>query len=348
MQIKSRLGSEWNRWIAAVCVVVPLAGTGCVLSQEELEDTAEVENSTHEINADLDALFQINLSPASQSIEVADTAFIDVNVLPLEGFIGNVTLGVVSEPPFIGDVHIFSEVVTPPAFASLHAHSFCDTATGTYDFTVTGTGDDGSTTSASALVTVNPSPPQASFFTSRDGFAVQFFDGSFSFCEPIVAWAWDFGDGAVSDEENPLHTYDERGDYTVTLTVTDSQGLTDTASGTITVLPPPPVLAIEGVTRKRDVFEFRVDLSWSGAEGQLVELHRNNQVVDLPNNDGVHRDRFRSLQTSFTWSICELGIFFCSNQVRLDVGPNFTGSEATVTTVIDGETIVKKIPIVDE
>jgi len=108
------------------------------------------------------------------------------------------------------------------------------------------------------------------------------------------------------------------------------------------------VLEIDRVTRIRDRFEFRVDLVWSGAEGDLVELHRNNVVVDLPDNDGVYRDRFRSLETSFSWFVCELGIQQCSNQVVLDVGPGPNAVEATVTTEIEGRTIVAKVPIHDE
>src|SRR5262245_61041207 len=37
-------------------------------------------------------------------------------------------------------------------------------------------------------------------------------------------YAWDFGDGAKSTEQNPLHTYDKVGEYTATLTVTDQKG----------------------------------------------------------------------------------------------------------------------------
>jgi PKD repeat protein/glucose/arabinose dehydrogenase len=40
-----------------------------------------------------------------------------------------------------------------------------------------------------------------------------------------TAWAWDFGDGATSTEQNPMHTYEEDGVYTVRLTVTGSAGL---------------------------------------------------------------------------------------------------------------------------
>lgn len=27
----------------------------------------------------------------------------------------------------------------------------------------------------------------------------------------VVAWAWEFGDGATSSERHPLHTYPEKG-----------------------------------------------------------------------------------------------------------------------------------------
>ena len=37
-------------------------------------------------------------------------------------------------------------------------------------------------------------------------------------------FAWDFGDGDKSTEQNPVHTYDKVGEYTATLTVTDQKG----------------------------------------------------------------------------------------------------------------------------
>jgi parallel beta-helix repeat protein len=39
-----------------------------------------------------------------------------------------------------------------------------------------------------------------------------------------LTFLWDFGDGATSSEQNPMHTYEESGPYTVTLTVTDTDG----------------------------------------------------------------------------------------------------------------------------
>jgi PKD repeat protein len=47
----------------------------------------------------------------------------------------------------------------------------------------------------------------------------------------VTAWAWDFGDGNSSTEQNPTHTYMAPGIYTVTLTVTRA-GASDTETKT--------------------------------------------------------------------------------------------------------------------
>jgi PKD repeat protein len=60
----------------------------------------------------------------------------------------------------------------------------------------------------------------------------------------IVRYAWNFGDGSTSTAANPSHTYSAAGVYTATLTVTDNDGLSDSASIQITVNNPanqPPV-----------------------------------------------------------------------------------------------------------
>ena len=45
----------------------------------------------------------------------------------------------------------------------------------------------------------------------------------------ILGWEWDFGDGATSTVQHPVHTYTEAGSYTVTLTVTTDQGTASAA-----------------------------------------------------------------------------------------------------------------------
>ena len=43
--------------------------------------------------------------------------------------------------------------------------------------------------------------------------------------EQIETWSWDFGDDGSSTEQNPTHTYENLGEYTVSLTVTDDTPL---------------------------------------------------------------------------------------------------------------------------
>jgi PKD repeat protein len=56
-----------------------------------------------------------------------------------------------------------------------------------------------------------------------------------------TSWLWDFGDGSPpSAEQNPCHTYQNPGPYTVSLTATNNCGEdTETKSGYITVAEPP-------------------------------------------------------------------------------------------------------------
>lgn len=51
---------------------------------------------------------------------------------------------------------------------------------------------------------------------------LQFFDRTSTTGGAISTWAWDFGDGATSKEQNPTHVYQDIGLYTVRLTVTDA------------------------------------------------------------------------------------------------------------------------------
>jgi PKD repeat protein len=65
--------------------------------------------------------------------------------------------------------------------------------------------------------------------------AVQFTDTSTGV---PTSWAWDFGDGNTATEQNPIHTYESPGNYSVTLNASNAYGYNVSAPTTITVLEP--------------------------------------------------------------------------------------------------------------
>lgn len=86
--------------------------------------------------------------------------------------------------------------------------------------------------------------PQASFSTDiidpSVGQQIYFQNGSSN----AESFKWDFGDGFVSEEKSPYHTFNSTGVYDVTLTATSKKGDKDQSSLTISVLVP-TLLVIE-------------------------------------------------------------------------------------------------------
>ena len=90
------------------------------------------------------------------------------------------------------------------------------------------------------LVTLFPySKPIADFVYSLDGWfnhTVNFTDTSMaSPGATINQWYWNFDDLCHSTEQHPRHTYLLKGEYTVTLRINDTNGLSDTVTKTVTI-----------------------------------------------------------------------------------------------------------------
>jgi len=85
------------------------------------------------------------------------------------------------------------------------------------------------TNEAPTAVITAPATAKTDEAVSFDGSGSEDTDGT------IVSYAWNFGDGATSEEENPQHTFTTEDTFTVSLTVTDDKGATNNATQDIAV-----------------------------------------------------------------------------------------------------------------
>ncbi|GAG34160.1 unnamed protein product, partial [marine sediment metagenome] len=81
------------------------------------------------------------------------------------------------------------------------------------------------------------------------------FHGSASSGTPPYSYYWNFGDGVYSSAQNPRHTYDEEGDYTVSLRVTDDNDMSATDVARVVIHLSEAVVADAGGPYSGDIGE---------------------------------------------------------------------------------------------
>ncbi len=123
-------------------------------------------------------------------------------------------------------------------------------------------------------------PIDASFSSSQSVFDVEFTNESVG---AIVSYAWDFGDGASSSEENPVHTYAEDGEYTVCLIISNECFELDTICQTIVINTAGiSELNSTNVTAYPNPFntQFTINLSASFEQVSFVITDINGRVIE--------------------------------------------------------------------
>ena len=117
-----------------------------------------------------------------------------------------------------------------------------------------------------------------------------FFDGSQSSAD-VTGYAWDFGDGTVSNAKSPQHTFVVAGTYTVTLTVTNGTGTTAKSTLQIVVTGSGQGPVTSNMNFRWAPTSGKITLTGTGHD-KLVLVSTFN-TVDLP-------DRLRGLAASLT------------------------------------------------
>ncbi|MCO6475611.1 MAG: PKD domain-containing protein [Phaeodactylibacter sp.] len=85
-------------------------------------------------------------------------------------------------------------------------------------------------------------PLLAGFSYQADGLSLSFADTSGI---TAASWAWDFGDGATSQLQNPVHSYNLPGDYEACLTVANSCGDSSTTCRQLSLSCPAPEVGFD-------------------------------------------------------------------------------------------------------
>ena len=80
--------------------------------------------------------------------------------------------------------------------------------------------------------------PVSAFSFDSNGLSVSFTQQA-SDDKAVTGYQWSFGDGATSTSPNPSHTYAQAGSYSVSLRVSDAEGLTNQVSKTVRVSSDP-------------------------------------------------------------------------------------------------------------
>jgi len=88
------------------------------------------------------------------------------------------------------------------------------------------------------LIQVNPNPladfEADPWITTMDDPEISFYNISDS-DSTLIDFEWEFGDGSSSGDENPLHTYDQAGDYEILMRVETVNGCWDTIIGKVAI-----------------------------------------------------------------------------------------------------------------
>ena len=102
--------------------------------------------------------------------------------------------------------------------------------------------------------------PDVNFATSIDAYTVTFTNKTTG----ATSYKWDFGDGSVSTEENPSHTYPGKGKYVPTLYVTTSGGKTAEGSTVIRIAKSSAIKLNDNSLADWDTVTYNVKVSGTG------------------------------------------------------------------------------------
>jgi PKD repeat protein len=106
--------------------------------------------------------------------------------------------------------------------------------------------------------------------------------------EDIFTYLWDFGDGKVSTLSNPTHVYDDNGEYTVTLTVSDDDGGIGTNITLATIINQNPTIEdVDEIYYATEDQTFSLQINAEDASGDILTFSDESDLFEIDSKNGL-------------------------------------------------------------
>ncbi|MCM2681399.1 glycoside hydrolase family 48 protein [Echinimonas agarilytica] len=188
----------------------------------------------------------------------------DINIVPQGEFTAivgglEVSLDASASTDADGDSMSFSWDLGDGQSASGVSLNHTYAASGSYEVVLTVTDGQGGSDLVSQIVNVSgglSSPPNAMFSSDVNNLSLSVDASSSTDADgDIASYQWDFGDGTTASGMTASHSYSVAGSYSVTLVVTDEEGLFDTEIGEVVAQDP---------VQPKGNCEYSIDNQWGG------------------------------------------------------------------------------------
>lgn len=177
--------------------------------------------------------------------------------------------------------------------------------------------------------------PTASFTSSVTDLAASFTATATAAQGTISSYAWDFGDGQTGTGATASHTYTAAGTYPVTLRVTDSNNLTGTATGSVTVTTPHAAPTAD-FSASVDGLAVSVDASASTADGGDSLTYSWNWGDSSPADTGKTASHTYAAPGDYQVSLTVTDDHSLTDSKTKTVSPTHAAPVASFTTTVDG------------
>ena len=185
-------------------------------------------------------------------------------------------------------------------------------------------------------------PPTANFTFTTSGLTASFTDTSTDSDGTIASRSWAFGDATTSTATNPSHTYAAASTYTVSLTVTDNGGATNSTSKSVTVAATcTPPAAPTGVTATA-ASATQINVAWTASAGAT-----SYTILRSTTSGGPYSSVGTSTTTSFsdTTASCNTTYFYVVTASNGTCSSGNSAQASATTNACAGNVLTKDVPV---